>query len=242
MVGEHPVRAEPGAGDVVDQLPPLVRPQAHDVRGPDVGVVPPASGERYVHLVLREPQVPQEEAVHQRHHLLPDAQEHLRVRHLLRAFQMVGVEVEDELRAHPSLLVHGGGVRATVVRRGVVAVGRDLVRHEPSQLLGAFERQVPLNVGLVEEHEPELPPGEPVRHRRRVVAVVSLERLVHEALVRIHPIVLPGSPAPSCGTAISRTSASSPPSPRRIFWSRSAPRPSTNPSLGFFPSWISSVP
>ena len=160
--------------------------QAHDVGGPDVGVVSPTSGERDVDLVLREPEVAQEERVHQVDHLRPDLQQHLRIGHLRGTLQMVGVQVEDQFRAHPLLLVHGRSVGLAVVRRGVVAVGRDLAEHEPVQLLRAAEGHVPLHVRPVEEHETELPAGEPVRQYRSVRAVVFPERFQEEAGVRVH--------------------------------------------------------
>lgn len=65
-------------------------------------------------------------------------------------------------------------------------MGRYLVLHEGVEIRGCFERHMSLDEGLIVEHETELPTGEPVRHYRMVLLVVSAEILVKESLILVH--------------------------------------------------------
>ena len=184
FLGEYPVEVQAGAGDVVDQLPPLVGPQGEYVVGPYVGVVPPAPGEAYVDLVLGETQVAEQIVVAEGDHLLPDLHHHLRIRHLVRPGKMVRIEVEDEFRTHPLLVLHHrlGGI--AIVGCRIIAMCWHFACHEDLEVVLAGERHMPLH-RLPEGDEPELLAGEPVRHLRSERAVVPSEHLEKETVVGI---------------------------------------------------------
>lgn len=89
---------------------------------------------------------------------------------------MVGIQVEDELGAHPLLVVHDLLRGAAVVGGGVVAVLWDLRGQEVLQPVLGGEGHVPLH-GASEGYEPELPPREAVGHGDVCGAVVAAEQL-----------------------------------------------------------------
>jgi hypothetical protein len=80
---------------------------------------------------------------------------------LAGAVEVIRVNVEDKIRAQPSLQRHLRCVRCFVVRRRVERVRRTFLRHEANKLLGVFEGQMAEGTFATEPEEREFPFFEP---------------------------------------------------------------------------------
>ena len=169
---EESVRVELGAGDVVDDLPALVTVELPHPGVPHVDVIAPPAAERDQDRVLAETEVRDQVLVHDLDDLGLDLLEHRLVRHPLHPLDVVRVEVEDEVRPEPLLLLHRRCSGLLIVRAREVHVHRCPAGEEVPEGLATLERLVALHHPSLPEHEPELAPGEPRRElevRRLVV-------------------------------------------------------------------------
>src|SRR5437667_1756522 len=93
---------------------------------------------------------------------------------------MVRVEVEHEIGAEPSFLLHRRGIRRFVVCAGIVRMGRHPAREERPQFFFAGESQVALDDSRRPEHEAELAASKSVRKDRLCRFIVSPELVPEE--------------------------------------------------------------
>src|SRR5207244_12335949 len=114
-----------------------------------------------------------------------DRLEHLLIRHLWCVPEVVRVEVKNQVRAEPTLLLHSRRVRSLVVRARIVCVRRDPARQERSELLLPRESKMPLNDPGGPEHEAELAPPETVWQRRLGPIVIAVELGLEELRRRL---------------------------------------------------------
>ena len=70
---------------------------------------------------------------------------------------MIGVQVEDEVRALPDLLLHGGCARSLVVGSGVIDVPRHHGTHIVRQLASAKKGLMAAHAGVVKEEKAPFP-------------------------------------------------------------------------------------
>src|SRR5881296_3723319 len=138
-------------------------------------VISSSSGEDDSHVAYINAEILNQEFVVKLDYLKANRLKHLRIRHALCPWQVIRIEVEDQVRAQPPLLLHRWRVRGLVVGARIVRMSRNPTREKGVKIPFLRESEVPLNDPGGPEHEAELAPPETVWKRRFGSIVVAVE-------------------------------------------------------------------
>src|SRR3989475_686626 len=159
----------------IHDLAALVRTERPNAFVEDVNVIAAAAREHDSHRLFLKAEIGPEKVIIQMQDLQTDRLEHLRIGHLRGVREVVRVEVEDQVRAEPTFLLHRRRVRGLVICARIVRVRRDPARQERSKVLLPRESEMPLHNAGGPEHETELAAAETVWKRRLGSIVVAVE-------------------------------------------------------------------